>query len=580
MRLPNPAKLLPPKHLPGAAMWGTRLALLLLLVLLAAGLSFADGKRHKLSKDLEGFEDSHGATVDVIIQFKKVPTAAQHAKVQGKGGVLKKNLDIIKGAHYTVPVEALERLADDPDVAYISPDRAVQGALDYTTTAVGAPIAWNIYGLDGSGVGVAVIDSGIHSSNDFYNPSWQNRVVYSKDYVGGGTDDYYGHGTHVAGIVGSSGLGSNCNKCTRTFKGIAPNVNLINLRVLDQNGASTDSQVISAIQDAISLQSTYNIRVINLSLGRQIYESYLYDPLCQAVESAWRAGIVVVAAAGNQGRNNSAGTNGYGTIAVPGNDPYVITVGAMKTNGTYSVTDDTIASYSSKGPTGYDQIIKPDLVAPGNRVVSDNNMAATLPTTYPANIMPLQYYQSVGTTNLSNQYYMLSGTSMATPVVSGAAALLIQQNPNITPDQVKARLMKTASKTFPTSSTVTDPVTGITYTDYYDIFTIGAGYVNVAAALANGDLAGGSALSPKAVYNSKTGQVSMVNGTAVVWGSGVVWGDSIVWGTNVFVNGTAILWGSSVCWGDSTSGGFSVVWGDGVVWGDWSDQSNTVVTGE
>lgn len=580
MRLPNPAKLLPPKHLPSAAMWGTRLALLLLLVLLAAGLSFADGKRHKLSKDLEGFEDSHGATVDVIIQFTKVPTAAQHAKVQGKGGVLKKNLDIIKGAHYTVPVEALESLADDPDVAYISPDRAVQGALDYTAVAVGAPVAWNIYGLDGSGIGVAVIDSGIHSFNDFYSPNGKNRVVYSKDYVGGGTDDYYGHGTHVAGIVGSSGAGSTCNKCTRTFKGIAPNVNLINLRVLDQNGASTDSQVISAIQDAISLQSTYNIRVINLSLGRQIYESYLYDPLCQAVESAWRAGIVVVAAAGNQGRNNSSGTNGYGTIAVPGNDPFVITVGAMKTNGTYDVTDDTIASYSSKGPTGYDQIIKPDLVAPGNRVVSDDNMAATLPTTYPVNIMPLQYFESIGTTNLSNQYYMLSGTSMATPVVSGAAALLIQQNPNITPDQVKARLMKTASKNFPASSTVTDPVTGITYTDYYDIFTIGAGYVNVAAALANGDLAGGSALSPKAVYNSKTGQVSMVNGTAVVWGSGVVWGDTVVWGTNVFVNGTAVLWGSSVCWGDSTSGGFSVVWGDGVVWGDWSTQSNTMVTGE
>jgi len=558
-------------------MWGRRLALLLLLVLLAAGLSFADGKGHKISKDLEALDGSaQGSTVDVIIQFTKAPTGTQHANVQSKGGVLKKNLDIIKGAHYSVPVEALASLADDPDVAYISPDRQVQGSLDYVTSAVGAPTAWNVYGLDGSGIGVAVIDSGIHSFNDFYSPNGQNRVVYSKDYVGGGTDDFYGHGTHVAGIVGSSGLDSTCNKCTRTFKGIAPNVNLINLRVLNQNGASSDSTVISAIQDAISLQSTYNIRVINLSLGRQVYESYLQDPLCQAVESAWRAGIVVVAAAGNQGRNNAANTNGYGTIAAPGNDPYVITVGAMKTNGTYSVVDDTIASYSSKGPTGYDQIVKPDLVAPGNRVVSDDNLLATLPVMYPGNIAALSYFENVGTTNLSNQYFTLSGTSMATPVVSGAAALLIQQNPSLTPDQIKARLMKTASKTFPSSSTVTDPTTGITYTDYYDIFTVGAGYVNIASAVANNDVAAGSAMSPKVVYNSKTGQVTLVSGTGAVWGSGVVWGDGVVWGTNVFVNGSAVLWGNSVCWGDSTSLGFGVVWGNGVVWGDAKSLNESV----
>ncbi len=602
MRPLNPAKLLPPNEMastttwgtrleflrakmPSAAMWGTRLALFVLFVLLAAGLSFADGKKHKVSRDLEALENAHGATVDVIIQFTQAPTPTQHAKVRSKGGVLKKNLDIIKGAHYSVPVEALESLADDPDVAYISPDREVKGALDYTTSAVSAPVAWNIYGLDGSGVGVAVIDSGIHSFNDFYGTNGQNRIVYSKDYVGGGTDDYYGHGTHVAGILGSSGQGSNCHNCTRTFKGVTPNVNLINLRVLDQNGASTDSKVISAIQDAISLQNTYNIRVINLSLGRQVYESYSYDPLCQAAESAWKAGIVVVAAAGNQGRNNSMKTNGYGTIAVPGNDPYVITVGAMKTNGTYSTVDDTIASYSSKGPTGYDQIVKPDLVAPGNRVVSDDNMSATLPTNYPVNMVPLQYFESIGTSNLSNQYFTLSGTSMATPVVSGAAALLIQQNPSLTPDQIKARLMKTALKTFPTNSTVTDPTTGITYTDYYDIFTVGAGYVNIASALANNDVAVGSAMSPTVVYNSTTGQVSLVHGAGVVWGTGVVWGDSVVWGTNVFVNGSAVLWGSSVCWGDSTSSGFSVVWGDGVVWGDAttlteSTAQNIMVMGE
>src|SRR5206468_11883701 len=134
--------------------------------------------------------------------------------------------------------------------------------------------------------------------------------------------------------------------CTRHLVGIAPNVNLIDLRVLDQNGVGSDSGVILAIETAIALRWQYNIRVINLSLGRPVYESYKLDPLCQAVEAAWQAGIVVVVAAGNDGRDNSANNNGYGTINAPGNDPYVITVGAMKSRGTPSRSDDAIATYS------------------------------------------------------------------------------------------------------------------------------------------------------------------------------------------------------------------------------------------
>src|SRR5665213_3628155 len=123
-----------------------------------------------------------------------------------------------------------------------------------------------------------------------------------------GTADQFGHGTHVAGIIGSGGNGS-------VYIGMAPAVNLINLRVLDQNGNGTDANVIQAIDTAISLAQTYNIRVINLSLGRQVFEPAAQDPLCQAVEAAWNAGIVVVTAAGNEGRNNSGGTEGYGMIA-------------------------------------------------------------------------------------------------------------------------------------------------------------------------------------------------------------------------------------------------------------------------
>src|SRR5437773_3234506 len=587
--------------------WGARLVLFALITLLASGLSFADGKKHKLSKDLDALKGGHnGATVDVIIQFNQTPTAVHHQKVQNKGGVLKTKLDVIKGAHYSVPTGSLEDLENDPDVAYISPNRPLSGTsastLDYAAETVNAPMARQQWGLDGTGIGVAVIDSGVTAVGDLYwwipsNQTYGSRVVYSQNFVPGTTDtsDLYGHGTHVAGIIAGAGWFSTGSNFTHTFKGIAPNANIINLRVLDQNGVGTDSSVIAAIQTAISLKSTYNIRVINLSLGRQVYESYTVDPLCQAVEAAWSAGIVVLAAAGNQGRNYGAGTEGYGTIAAPGNDPYVITVGVMKTANTPTRIDDTIASYSSKGPTAYDYVVKPDIVAPGNQVVS--TLAPNAPLLSTPTDVYLSEYSSSTTTNttsggntknnkknstssltantISPSYMRLSGTSMATPVVSGAAVLLLQQNPNLTPDQVKARLMKTASKNFPAYSTVTDQTTGITYSDYYDIFTIGAGYLDIAAALSSNDLADASAVSPAAVFDPSTQSAYLVTGQGVVWGDSSPWATSLVWGTNVFVNGTAVLWGSSVCWGTSSNAGFSVVWGSGVVWGDTSNQATS-----
>jgi len=611
MTLPKREKNLNNTVLSSAAMWGTRVLLSIFVLLFTASLSLAHGKKHKLSKDLEGVQGGpNGPTVDVIIQFNQAPTDVQHGKVQGKGGALKRKLDVIKGAHYSVPVESLQTLADDPDIAYISPNRPVShtstSTVDYAPETVNAPVAWQQWSLDGTGVGVAVIDSGVTAVGDLYwwipsNQTYGSRVVYSQNFVPGTTEtsDQYGHGTHVAGIIAGAGWFSTGSNFTHTFKGIAPNANIINLRVLDQNGVGTDSSVIAAIQAAINLKSTYNIRVINLSLGRQVYESYPLDPLCQAGEAAWNAGIVVVAAAGNQGRNDSESTEGYGTIAAPGNDPYVITVGAMKTANTPTRSDDTIASYSSKGPTAFDYVVKPDIVAPGNQVISTLAPNAALLSS-PTDVYLSEYSNStttstssggnnknnkknttsslsttVATNTISPSYMRLSGTSMATPVVSGAAVLLLQQNPNLTPDQVKARLMKTASKTFPATSTVTDPTTGIIYTDYYDIFTVGAGYLDIAAALSSNDLADASAVSPTATFDPITQSVYLVTGTSVVWGSDAVWDTSVVWGTNVFVNGTAVLWGNSVCWGSSTSDGFSVVWGTGVVWGNTTNQTTS-----
>jgi serine protease AprX len=318
--------------------------------------------------------------------------------------------------------------------------------------------------------------------------------------------------------------------------------------------------VIAAIQEAITLKSTYNIRVINISLGRPVFESYTLDPVDQAVEAAWKAGIVVVAAAGNNGRY--AATDGFATIVVPGNDPAVITVGATMTEMTATWVDDQIASYSSKGPTPVDHICKPDLVAPGNRLVSLRVSGSTLDTAYPG-------YQ-VGPSSGTAMYYELSGTSMATPIVSGAVALMLQQNSALTPDQVKARLMKTAWKGVGQYTSSHDSL-GNLYSNEYDLFTYGAGYLNVDAALGNTDLATGVALSQTAVQNSNgsvtvknTGLDSNFTGTSVVWGSGTnstLFATSVVWGSGV-LSATSVVWGAtSVVWGTTSLSADSVVWG-------------------
>ncbi|HLW77344.1 MAG TPA: S8 family peptidase, partial [Bryobacteraceae bacterium] len=395
------------------------------------------------------------------------------------GGVVKVVFALIPGLSATVQAGNLLAISNQSNVSYISLDRSVLGTLDYTTAAVNAPYAWN-EGLNGSGVGIAIIDSGIYAHPDLNNSRGQSRVIYRQSFIGGTKTDDYGHGTHVAGIAAGNGSASG-----GLYAGLAPNANLIDLRVLDQNGVSNDSVVIAALEQAVKLKSKYNIRVINLSIGRPIFESCSKDPLCREVEAAWANGVVVVVAAGNLGRD------GYATITCPGNSPHAITVGAMKTENTYARTDDQIASYSSKGPTYIDLTVKPDLVAPGNQVTSLLDPGSTLAAEFPANV--------------AGQYFTLSGTSMATPVVSGTAALLLQQNPSLTPDAIKARLMKTAYKTFPLTSVAVDPTTNQTFIDFYDILTVGAGYVDVQAALNNFDQVWAPATSPSVYYNPLLG---------------------------------------------------------------------------
>jgi serine protease AprX len=541
--------------------------------ILVANFAFAAPK--KISKDLR--KRSSGQLVNVIVQYRVPPTQAHFARVVARGGIFQQDLPLINAGAFTVKTNSLGALAKDSSVAYISLDRTVWATATVTDLydqAVLAPYAWS-KNLTGSGIGVAVIDSGINGGKDFtLSNGTRSRIVYSQNFAKGPNTsaDLYGHGTHVAGILAGNGMNSRGTAFRKTFMGIADNANLINLRVLDQNGAGRDSAVIAAIQKAILLKSKYNIRVINLSLGRGVYESYKLDPLCQAVEAAWKAGIVVVVAAGNEGRNDSAHTEGYGTIAAPGNDPYAITVGAMRPMGTSTRADDLIASYSSKGPTLLDHIAKPDIVAPGNDAISVlASPTATLVKASPKNIVGLSSYST--NAKGTSSYFTLSGTSMATPVVSGAVALMLQKSPSLTPDQVKARLMKSAYKTFPRYSTAKDPTTGKSYTSQYDIFTVGAGYLDIQAALSNTNLAPaafGSAKSP-AVARDKNGNVYVVTGSSVLWGGSIMWGTSVVWGTSVLwgtsVAGKSILWGSSAPWGSSTENGYSVLWGTSIIWG-------------
>jgi serine protease AprX len=221
-------------------------------------------------------------------------------------------------------------------------------------------------------------------------------------------------------------------------------------------------------------------------------------------------------------------------------------------------------------------------------VVSLLQPGSTLQQQNPANDVPVSYYQNVtGSSAISNTYFTLSGTSMATPVVSGAAALLLQDNPKLTPDQVKAILMKTAYKTFPQSSSVFDPVTGNTYTDYYDIFTVGAGYLDVAAALpyAKNPPAAGAALSPIAVYDPNSGAVTVNLNSTSLWAlqsvlaTRTVWGAQTVWGAGVLDSSDRCLWGARSVWGASDISSSNTIWGARTMWGASGDSSARTMWG-
>jgi serine protease AprX len=378
--------------------------------------------------------------------------------------------------------------------------------------------------LDGQGVTVAVVDSGVTDHMDLHtnasNPiqalNSSSRLVQNLvfgNYVN--PSDEYVHGTHVAGIVAGNGVASNGK-----FTGIAPGVNLINVRVSNYYGMTYTSDLIDGLQWIYNNRAAYNIRVVNLSINSTAPESYQVSPLDAAVEILWFNGVVVVVAAGNNGT-----AYGPSTVYPPANDPFVITVGALEDLGSVSTIDDFVANFSAYNTTE-DGFAKPDLVAPGRNLVS--LLAST---------------SAVGYTNYIKQrvneyYFRMSGTSMAAPVVTGVVALLLQDEPSLTPDQVKYRLMATADKNWAA----------------YNPAKAGAGVVNAYTAVnGNSDSYANQGILPSQLLATGENAVAFdsVGWNSVGWNS-VGW-NSVGWNS---VGWNSVGWNSvgwnSVGWNTST----------------------------
>jgi serine protease AprX len=412
--------------------------------------------------------------------------------------------------------------------------------------------------LTGAGVTVAVIDSGIALSADF-----DRRVKAFYDFTTGGTVaarpfDDYGHGTHVAGIIGGSGAHS----LLAEQAGLAPGVRFVVLKALDRSGAGYTSDVIRAIDFAVANRRALGIDIINLSLGHPIYEPAATDPLVQAVERASQAGLIVVTSAGNLGTQLETGVPGYAGITSPGNAPSAITVGAIRTEDTVARGDDRLADYSSSGPTWFDGFVKPDVVAAGHNIIAAAAPAGTLYQTYPQ-------------VRVGNPYYMrLSGTSMASAVTTGVIALMLEANreaahtgaPALTPNIVKAVLQFTAT------DVLSDE--GISY----DALRQGAGSVNGRGAI---DLARAvdTTAAPGSWWLTRTlSPWTTVGGETLLWKQGVIWGDGIIWGNTLDVNqrawGAGVIWGSTVTWTNGSPSTESLVWtkpetwASGIIWGN------------
>ena len=434
------------------------------------------------------------------------------------------------------------RSADPPVVA--PPDQVSE----VYPLVVNANQIWQ-QGITGGGVTVAVLDSGVAADSDLVQPT--NRILASVNFADQRlASDPGGHGTHIAGIIAGNG-----SRSGGEVVGIAPQANIVDVRVLGSLGSGRISSVVRGIEWVLAHRAVYNIRVINLSFGARANLSYRADPMAAAVEIAWRRGLVVVAASGNGG---PAG----GTVDTPGIDPYAITVGATDDRGTLGRGDDLLAWFSAWGSA--DSNAKPDLVAPGRRIVSIRVPGSALDTLFPDRIVVARN---------GSTYFRLTGTSMATAVVSGAATLLLARRPDLSPDQVKALLVSTTQPYGQQSGQVLpDPTAGgsgllDTYAAMTSALTIPAPPTGGSGGLLGGGLLTGTlqTVAPLACANRA---LRPADGFAralfpVLYGSPLHWKDPTLGG----IDWQALTW-DSVVWDSIAWDNFawdSVLW-DSVLW--------------
>jgi serine protease AprX len=531
---------------------------------LAATPSHAEPRRGKLDKVLhEARRD--GTVHPVIVQAAPGRLAELRETCARLGIAVQAEHPAIEALTVAVRGLDLAALAAQPSVLAASTDAEVtafqavpgQGAAAGTSARTREVLLREALGLSpsrfaGQGINIAVVDSGIDGASDVA-PNVRGFWDFTAGGLAARPSDEYGHGTHVAGLIASTGRDSGGR-----FTGMAPQARLYGFKVLDAQGRGRVSDVVHALEfiTANRQAGALRIDIINLSVGHPVYEPAGTDPLVRAVEHAVRSGIVVVTSAGNIGRR-SDGLPGYAGITSPGNAPSAITVGASDHQRTASVRDDRVALFSSRGPTWFDAYGKPDVVAPGVNLVSNAPPGAALFEAYPE-------------LRVAGAFGSLSGTSMAAAVVTGVASLVLEASrsvaagrPGLTPNALKAVLQYSALPLGDDGGAV------------YDALTQGTGAINPHGALVLARAIDTAMPEGSAWVRGRPQPQSVVDGRLEEWSQALVWADNIVWGTEALeFNGEP--WSTNIVWG--TRRQFeNIVWGtsrpryDNIVWGTAAD---------
>jgi serine protease AprX len=537
----------------------------LALGLLATPTAASAEKASKLDQVLRAAR-RQGAVHRVIIQARPGSRPALQRVLQSHGDAIQAEHPSIEALTVDLHGEDLASLDADPSVVSVSSDAEIRslGAQHrrghFTRKWNPVEVLRETLGLKtvpfkGNGISVAVVDSGLDGTRDLL-PNIAGFWDFTRGGIATRPGDEYGHGTHIAGLIASTGVESN-----EQYEGVAPAATLYGFRVLDDKGRGRVSDVVTALEFIVankqsSAPDAFKIDIINLSIGHPIYEPASTDPLVRAVEKAVHAGIVVVTAAGNVGLD-SEGDVGYSGITSPGNAPSAITVGAVDTNNTLSISDDEVAAFSSRGPTWFDGFAKPDLVAPGVGLTSDAPRFSSLFGRFPH----LRQSSSGG-----GDFSKLSGTSMAAAVTSGVASLVLQASraanqeaPALTPNALKAVLQYTAFQLKDSEGNA------------YDTLTQGTGEINAPGAIdmalaINTDMPIGSPwlrVTPP--------PVTLLGGAMNPWSQALTWDDNIVWGTDALSFNSA-QWDDNIVWGTALGDDDNIVWGtaadiENIVWG-------------